>query len=67
MKKKDILGREPQIGDIIAYNPPRKKGMDYGKVIGYSVTGLPVVDKPVGWGHSSPRTGFAIIKSESWL
>ena len=65
--RKDIIGNIPQIGDIIAFNPPRYKGTLHGECIGFSKVGLPQV-KCVSNGPGfefelySPKTGFAVIK-----
>lgn len=63
--RKDIMGDTPNIGDTIAYNPPKWKGLITTKVIGFSEVGLPIVEyKPYSWlkGNQSPKTGFIIAK-----
>lgn len=41
--RKDLLGKIPEIGNIIAYNPPKYKGLEVHYVIGFSKTsGLPI-------------------------
>lgn len=42
--KKDIFGIEPKIGDIIVFNPPKYKGLVYGKCIGFTKVGLPIIE-----------------------
>ena len=34
--RKDILGREPKVGDVIAFNPPAYKGLVFGEVLSFS-------------------------------
>lgn len=41
--KKDIFGKEPNIGDILIFNPPKYKGLVYGTCVGFGNTGLPKV------------------------
>ena len=41
--RKDLLGKEPEIGSFIAYNPPYFKGLAIAKVIAFSSSGLPRV------------------------
>lgn len=62
--RKDNLGRVPKIGDLVCYNPPYYKGLEYGKVIGFNNSGLPMVKvgKEDGAEICTPKTGFIIIK-----
>ena len=69
--RKDILGNIPQIGDIIAFNPPAYKGLVFGEVLSFSKVGLPEIDareRDIFYfgrnlaGRYSPKTGFAVIK-----
>ena len=70
--RKDILGREPKVGDIIAFNPPVYKGLVFGEVLSFSKVGLPEIDareRDIFYfgrnlaGRYSPKTGFVIAKS----
>lgn len=65
MKRKDILEREPEIGDLIAYNPPYNRGIVTGTIIGFSTGGLPIVQM-YAKRTNSIKTGFVIVKSERW-
>ena len=59
------MGDTPNIGDTIAYNPPRYKGLITTKVIGFSEAGLPIVDylqHPQYNPNPTPKTGFIIAK-----
>ena len=69
--RKDILGREPKVGDVIAFNPPAYKGLVFGEVLSFSKAGLPEVnagERDIFYfgrnlaGRYSPKTGFAVIK-----
>lgn len=63
IKQKDILGNIPEIGDIIAYNPPRYKGLVYGECVGFTSSGLPeIMRKNNPESIYAPRTGFVIVK-----
>ena len=42
--RKDILGREPKVGDVIAFNPPAYKGLVFGEVLSFSKVGLPEIN-----------------------
>ncbi len=63
----DIFGEIPCVGDTIVFNPPQFKGLVYGRCMGFSKAGLPLV-KVVGdcagsktkEGYSTPKTGFVI-------
>lgn len=71
--RKDIFGREPQIGDMLVFNPPKYKGLVSGICIGFkSASGLPIVgdlSQPVGAYDQdengnrvyTPKTGFVIV------
>ena len=70
--RKDILGREPKVGDIIAFNPPAYKGLVFGEVLSFSKVGLPEINAKNNdvfyygrniAGRYSPKTGFVIAKS----
>ena len=78
--RKDMLGREPNIGDTIAFNPPKYKGLVFGEVSSFSKAGLPEIDVENGDhfyfesilyfrrtldGKYSPKTGFVIAKRKS--
>lgn len=74
--RKDILGRTPRIGDIVAWNPPHYKGLVFGQVIDFKKgSNLPMIridDSFKGnyYGQSAgifeegavyvPKTGFVI-------
>ena len=70
--RKDILGRTPEIGDVIVFNPPWYKELVHGVCHGFTTTGLPkVVDLPntsgMSWrveqdGFYTPKTGFVVVK-----
>ena len=69
--RKDIIGNIPQIGDTIAFNPPRYSGLRFGDILGFSDSGLPKVCGIMARiqlcslnkdNTYSPKTGFAIIK-----
>jgi hypothetical protein len=69
----DVIGRTPQIGDRIAYNPPRVKGLTVAIVVGFSKAGLPVIVSEAQhedflnrgperrFYNDTPKTGFVII------
>lgn len=72
--RKDILGREPIVGDTIVYNPPSYKGIESALVVGFAKSGLPIIvpkrlENYYNDLHSedrstwvmTPKTGFAII------
>ena len=42
-RRKDLTGKEPVVGDFIAYNPPYYKGIIIACVIGFAKSGLPIV------------------------
>ena len=65
--RKDIFGITPELGDLIAFNPARYKGLVVGECVDYTSVGLPVVmltdiynsdDK----GTVTPKTGFIVRK-----
>lgn len=69
--RKDIFGNTPKVGDTIIYNPVGYKGLIYGKCVGFTKSGLPLVktDDPSmedvlasthSKGYPSVKTGFAI-------
>jgi hypothetical protein len=71
--KTDIFGNIPKIGDIVVFNPPKHKGLIWGKVIGLSRIGNPILDfsetdhknyiiKNRYKNIYSPKTEFVIIK-----
>jgi len=37
---KDVFGVDLAIGDIVAFNPPRYKGLITGKVVDFTLTGV---------------------------
>ncbi len=70
--QKDLFGREPKVGDVIAFNPPSYKGLTYGTCVGFSKAGLPLLNdlnrKTGVYSFNSkedkysPKTGFIIVK-----
>ena len=73
--RKDLLGKEPEIGSFIAYNPPYFKGIIIGKVVAFSSSGLPRVVRREQLQHfytddlerqerrlNTPKTGFVIVE-----
>ena len=42
VNKLDKLGREPQVGSLICYNPPRYKGIVIARVIAFHKSGSPI-------------------------
>lgn len=62
----DIMGRTPEIGDIIVYNPPYYKGIKKAYVIGFAKSGLPIIGPTNNIRYlveaDTPKTGFAIIR-----
>lgn len=73
--RKDLLGKEPEIGSFIAYNPPYYKGLKIGKVMSFAKSGLPLVvptedlvefefedPEDKGCYLYSPKTGFVIVE-----
>ena len=71
MKKKDIFGVEPELDDLIVFNPPKYKGLIITKCIGFSPSGSPEVERVDGkWiygahnlrGRYTPKTDFVVHK-----
>lgn len=73
--RKDLLGKEPQLGSFIAYNPPYFKGIIIGKIVAFSSSGLPRVVRTTQLEHfyiddlekqerwlNTPKTGFVIVE-----
>lgn len=60
--RKDVLGKIPQIGDTIVYNPPHYKGLEFFICKGFTKVGLPIEEE--GETYSPCRTGFVVIKKE---
>jgi len=67
--KKDILGRTPEVGDVIGFNPARYKGIILRECKGFSKAGLPEVETGENYigqrndsGYYTPKTDFIIIK-----
>lgn len=64
--RKDLLGRTPEIGNLIAFNPPYYKGIILAKVTGFAKSGLPQLEscdgdtKYIGQ-NSTPKTGFVVV------
>lgn len=66
----DVIGRIPQIGSRIAYNPPYYKGLKVAIVIGFAKSGLPIIvpqdeyeeylEDSHGY-NDTPKTGFVIL------
>lgn len=72
-KRKDILGKEPMIGDTIVFNPPyTTKGLQLGVIVGFSRAGIPEwvesddydlaqITNEKLTGRPGPRLDFAIL------
>lgn len=71
--QKDIFGVEPEIGDLIVYNPPKYKGLLVAKCVGFTNSGLPEleINKEKNWfytgqpnknGYYTPKTEFVVHK-----
>ena len=70
--RKDILKQDPEVGDIIVFNPPQYKGLVYGICIGFTNLGLPKVGHLSSMegmsytvekcGFYTPKTGFVVVK-----
>lgn len=70
--RNDILGRRPEIGDTIVFNPPHYKGLVYGICVGFKKgSGLPIIgdlsenyfgtdEDEAGNEYYTPKTGFVI-------
>lgn len=41
IKRPDIMGNIPEIGDVIVYNPPGYKGLEIQVIDGFAKSGLP--------------------------
>ena len=71
-KRKDIFGITPELGDLIAFNPAKYKGLVVGECVDYTSVGLPVLmltdTKYSGYYNSdtkgtiTPKTGFIVHK-----
>lgn len=68
--RKGECGNTPKIGDMIAFNPPRYKGLIIAEVVAFSDSGLPRVkgDCPNNFymalnndGTYTPKTGFVVV------
>lgn len=60
-----MFDREPKMGDIVVYNPPRRKGLKYGFVIGFTRVGLPILKENLEDENCleyAPKTGFAVVQ-----
>jgi len=68
--RKDILGNTPKLGDKVAFNPPRRKGLIWGTVVGFSSTGLPKLnfDEKQGYYREeyTPKTGFIVAQYSNY-
>lgn len=70
--RQDLLGRTPKIGDLIAFNPPRYKGILIGRVVEFTPAALPKcyvkghvnVNLRIKFDnmHYAPTTGFVIVE-----
>lgn len=47
---KDIFDNIPEVGDIIVFNPPKYKGINYGTCIGFTNAGCPKIGN-LNWEH----------------
>lgn len=77
-RREDMMGKTPQIGDTIIYNPPRYKGLEKMICVGFAKSGLPILVKPPVYANTkysleelaskyagcTPKTGFVIVKRE---
>ena len=66
----DMVGRIPNIGDQVAFNPPNYKGLLLRNILKFSKLGLPIVD--MNWDREpgrypsrikSIKTEFVIVQS----
>ena len=57
IKRPDIMGNIPEIGDVIVYNPPGYKGLEIQVIDGFAKSGLPKFNR-----RFTPKTGFVIVK-----
>lgn len=74
-RRPDIVGRIPEVGDLIAYNPPRYKGIELMICVGFVKSGLPIlVKRPIyatwegteeelieRYKYNTPKTNFVIV------
>lgn len=69
--RKGLCGNTPRIGDTIAFNPPKYKGLMLAVIESFSDSGLPRVKLPGtvsrynfglnSDGTYSPKTGFVLV------
>ena len=71
-KRRDIFGVEPVLGDLIAFNPVKYKGLIFGSCVGFTSVGLPRlkitnIEKYSNYfdinGYITPKTGFVVHKN----
>ena len=76
-RREDMMGRTPEIGDSIVYNPPNYKGIYLRICKGFAKSGLPILVYKEVWekyqngeisqeefdnlNGTTPKTGFVII------
>jgi len=64
---KDIFGKTPVIGDIIAFNPPQYKRLATGKIVSFSKAGCPQVIDVVNGSYridfNIKQKGYYSVKS----
>jgi len=63
--RKDILGRELNIDDVVVFNPPKYKGIILGKIIRFTPKGIRVQFRPNHWAKELSDTaldGSDVIK-----
>lgn len=66
-KKKDVLGREPEVGDTIVFNPPGYKNLKKGICIGFQPSGCPKISGETGNYHVDfeiKKNGFYSVKTD---
>ena len=61
--KCDMLGNFPKIGDTIAFNPPKFKGLITGKIIGFTSTGSPKLQISKEHAETNWKLKYAIISN----
>lgn len=66
-RKKDVMGREPEVGDTIIFTPPGYKNMVKGICIGFQSSGCPRVSGETGSQHVDffiKKEGFFSVKTD---
>ena len=76
-RKEDFLGKIPEIGDMIVFNPPGYKGLINAECIGFTKAGLPkcvnfseefhaIQSSIKSKGFYTPKTDFIALKKEDY-